>query len=176
LPWQWQPRPLFYGGGAHSAFRAYRAHHPAAAIYDQTYNGRTVWMTAKQVAIWSTVRAYWRQGKLLSLESIATRVGCSKSHVSRFLHRLHLWRFIKLIVLRGPGGGVYVLTQKRGFKSVKIQRQQNRMHATHLLKMRAFMDAFSAEWTKLQRASKVVIRSQLLLTDWLDIWGGRPLI
>jgi len=163
--------------GSLTALRAFRAHHPAAAIYDQTYNGRTVWMTAKQVAIWSTIRAYWRQGKLLTLEGIANRVGCSRSHVSRFLHRLDLWRFINLTVFRGRGGGVVVVAIKsRPLLNLQIIRRNTKVAGSKLYQLRRTADEFFADLIETQRPSRVVIRSQLSLTDWIEIWGGMPLL
>ena len=116
----YDPRPQgdirmeWYRGntGGTGSLRAYRAHHPNAAIYDVTYRGRTVWMTSKQRAIWHEVQKYWKRGKRQLLQTIADTVGCSKASVSRFLRRLDLWRFINLATIRGRNGGTYIFTRR----------------------------------------------------------------
>lgn len=103
----------FNGGGDIASLRAYRAHHPAARIYDVTFNGRTVWMTLKQFAIWREALRYHKRGQRTTLAAIAETVGCSRSTVSRFLTRLDLWRFIDYVSLIGRRGGTWILTRVR---------------------------------------------------------------
>jgi predicted transcriptional regulator len=102
----------YTGGGDTGALRAYRAHHPAAAIYTVTFRGRTVWMTSKQHAIWHEVQKYWKRAKRNVMQDIADTVGCSRATVSRFLRRLDLWRFIDLATIRGRNGGTYIFTRR----------------------------------------------------------------
>ena len=104
---------FWQGGGDFAALRAYRAHHPAARIYDVTFNGRTVWMTLKQFAIWREALVYHKRGQRTTLAAIAETVGCSKSTVSRFLTRLDLWRFIDYVALIGRRGGTWIMTRVR---------------------------------------------------------------
>jgi len=103
---------MWQGGGDASALRSYRAHHPAARIYDVTYRGRTVWMTLKQFAIWREALKYYKRGKRTTLDKIARTVGCSKSTVSRFLVRLDLWRFIDYISIVGRNGFTIIQTRR----------------------------------------------------------------
>jgi predicted transcriptional regulator len=172
----WLDHSTFHGGGPVTALRAFQAYHPAAAIYIETYNGRTVWLTSKQLAIWKTVKAEWRQGKLLTLEQIAGYVGCSRSTVSRFLRRLVHWNFIRLVVLRGPGGGVAVLSPKSRTNSLSVVRRSMRIRQTKLARMIRRLNDFMSDMAEASGAPRVVVRVQLLLTNWLAGREGTPIV
>jgi Bacterial regulatory proteins, lacI family len=110
-------------GGDHVALRAYRHWHPAATVYNVSYNGRTFWLTGKQLLIWQYAHAYWRRGRHTTLADIAKLAHCSRATVSRFLKRLDFWRVVDVATLRGRAGGVYILTvQDRKWQSKQSRR------------------------------------------------------
>lgn len=138
------------GGGPESALRAYQAYHPDAAVYMVTFNGRTVWMTSKQRAIWSYAQRYHVRGIRLTMAKIAAKVGCSPATVSRFLRRLDLWRFIDLATLQGRSGGTYIFTRT----GKGNEADMNASGARHTMSSRARARAFLAAMVKRAQLAK----------------------
>lgn len=147
---------LFQGGGSISALRAYRAYHPAARCHIVEYRGRRVWMTDKQFNIWHIFQSYHRRNRWFTLKTIADYAGCSKATVSRFLHRLDLWRFIDIAISRGRNGGVWVQARRHPFfdaemwrAGAKVTKQSRKIAQSILFKM-------VKEWEAQKAAAKAL--------------------
>lgn len=162
--------------------RAYRHFHPAARVHIVQFSGRIVWMTDKQYDIWCYVKAAHRRNRRITLAEVADRVRCSRATVSRFLHRLDLWRFVDYVALRGRKfGGSWVATVRNRLKlgdayasGARVTRA-TRNKARDIMAMRLRRN-IESEW----RASKVphtapstpVVRMQHYRGNQQRIWGG----
>jgi len=94
-----------------ATLRAYREHHPALKVFVVERNGRTVWLTFKQLQILQYIDKSNHRNRRLRLVDIAKAVGVHPSTVSRTLVRFDLWRFIDYVTLVGRHGGAWVMTR-----------------------------------------------------------------
>lgn len=108
---EWDPKSMRLGDPATAALRAYREYHPSIRIFLVERNGRMVWLTWKQREILEYVDSTHHRNKWLTLQQIATAVGCSVSTVSRTLVRFDLWRWVDYIAVAGRYGGIWVKTR-----------------------------------------------------------------
>jgi hypothetical protein len=94
-----------------ASLRAYRAHHPSLRVYVVERNGRTVWLTFRQLSILQYIEQSRNRNRRLTLTAIAKACHCSPATVSRTLVRFDLWRFVDYIALVGRRGGAWVMTR-----------------------------------------------------------------
>jgi ABC-type uncharacterized transport system, periplasmic component len=94
-----------------ASLRAYRSYHPSIRIYVVERNGRTVWLTWKQLMILRYVDRSYVRRRRIRLADIAEACHCSPATVSRTLVRFDLWRWVDYIAIVGRGGGAYVFTR-----------------------------------------------------------------
>ena len=94
-----------------ASLRAYREHHPSLRVFVVERNGRTVWLTFKQLQILHYIDRSEHRNRRLRLVDIAKAVGVHVSTVSRTLVRFDLWRFIDYVTLVGRHGGAWILTR-----------------------------------------------------------------
>jgi hypothetical protein len=94
-----------------ASLRAYRAHHPSLRVFVVERNGRSVWLTWKQLTILTYIDRSRNRNRRMRLADIAKACGCSAATVSRTLVRFDLWRFIDYVALVGRRGGAWVMTR-----------------------------------------------------------------
>jgi hypothetical protein len=133
-----------------ATLRAYRSHHPSLRVFLVERNGRTVWLTWKQLQILNYVDSTHHRNKWLTLSQIAEAVRCSISTVSRTLVRFDLWRFVDYLSVVGRYGGIWVKTRMGRYQ----EADANAAGAKHTLQSRKIARTWLAtkmrlrEWRK----------------------------
>jgi AraC-like DNA-binding protein len=129
-----------------ATLRAYREHHPSLRVFVVERNGRTVWLTFKQLQILHYIDRSEHRNRKLRLADIAKACGCSVSSVSRTLVRFDLWRFIDYVTLVGRRGGAWVQT-----RIARHQEQDaNLARAKHTLQSRKVARSWLATQIRLR--------------------------
>ena len=129
-----------------ATLRAYRAHHPSLRIYIVERNGRSVWLTFRQLSILQYIDKSAHRNRRLTLTAIAKACHCSTATVSRTLVRFDLWRFIDYIALVGRKGGAWVMTRIARHE----EADANRAGALHTLQSRKVARSWLATQIRLR--------------------------
>jgi hypothetical protein len=112
--------PQTYGGSKEIAgLRAFRAYHPAARVTFLNVDGRSYWLTSKQMRVKAIVDRLAASGQpMSSLGSIAKEAGVTAGYASKVIVRLRQWAMIGAVSVRGRFGGIYVWRIKKAVRRV----------------------------------------------------------
>jgi hypothetical protein len=151
-------RPHVYGGNAQVAsLRCFMAYHKDARTQVMDIQGRSRWLTHKQVALHGLLARLAVTGEHTTIRAVALEAHVAPSTVSRFMLKLQAWGEYAIDVTRGKYGGITV---------------RRRFHGDHL---KAYAEA---AWERLRR---IADRARLMLRsrsetrgEWLLVAEREP--